>query len=246
MLSVLGLSAIIFWSQSRSYILAMILIAVSTTVFYGVYLKIKARKVALYTLLGIVLINASFFLLPLEAQTYFVLGRMFGTSDIEAQKIVTAKKHKSVPQLGQTQHNGDHTLSLEKLTSVLKKDTRGKMWGFYLPVLINHPLGLGLNYPTKFVYHAPVIFVYPIEIVLPTFIFNVWALGGILATCCMCYLLWKSFLKLREDLKEPKNDFIPYRVGTFSALLIAWFVSLFYGLPLEYVGFWILSALALV
>ena len=249
---VIGIASVIFWSQSRSFVIAMFIIAIFTTLFYGIHFKVKPAKVIICSLLGVIFIVSAFFLIPENAQKYFILGRILGVTDEKMQEVelknapiasapvINATIHDSPIQYASIKNIKEYGVSLQTFNRVIGNDPRVTMWKHFLPLMSDNPLGLGVNYQPKFNYK----WMYPLP---PVFILNVWAWGGMVAVFCLCYLLWQALIRLRSDkLLQTNNELIPYQVGAVSALIIAWFISFFYGLPLDYIGFWIISALALI
>lgn len=255
-----GISSLIFWSQSRSYIVMMFWVIIFIHLYYGIFFKLTAFKIIAYLLLGALLITSSFLLIPTKAKDILIFGRIFGETNLNfdyrssqpqikqphkiaaIQRFFTGLSHKK-PE--------NRVILKQKINKLVIQDPRIAMWKHYLPLALSNPLGLGVNYLPRFGYQWADISPFVangINLLPPVFIMNLWAYGGIMAMILMCLLLKKAVFKYKNNFQQIRlepND-LPYKVGVIAALLALWASSIFVGLAIDYLGFWILFALALV
>jgi len=248
-----GFSALIFWSQSRSFCIAMFLIVSLVSIIYGFYFKNTVWKKIISLLIGMGLTLSGILFIPAMAKYFFIYGKILGVSADQMQQdrnvAIRAKESNRSLQTGKanielintTKINGrkKYHLSDTDIVKYMKKDPRVMMWKYNFSMILNYPFGVGVNYQPRFSYKWMNYFLPPV------FLFNVWAWGGIFAFLSICYLLWKPFLTFKNELLI-NSELIPYHVGAVTSIIISCFISLFYGLPLDYLGFWVVLALAIV
>ena len=234
-----GIGALVFWSQSRSYIIMLYFIPVITGFWYWGFIGMKLSKTIWSSVLAIILICGSFFFMPSLARNLLVNVRLFGAQ--ESTDVIKLAKN---PSGEQPTHSELLTReSLQTAKTIIAEDPRLTMWSYYLPLFPKYPLGWGANYQPKFAfpwhYNSSVSFLPPI------FIFNVWAIGGVVALISLILLSWEALIQFRRQLTDRANTLTPYAAGTATAFSMFWITSVFNGFPIEYLCFWIILALLL-
>lgn len=226
----MGTSTLIFWSQFRSYSVAIFIIVIVITIIYGVRQKLRHTMIGLYCFIGSILIGITFFFTPHLVQKLFIYTRVFG---IPGSQIVTQQ-----PVIGA------YPVSIENASKTIFSDPRITMWKYYIPLLLKNPLGLGVNYQPRFSY----VWIYNnyTAYLPPIFIFNIWALGGIGALISFGYLTLYAFHQSKNTVFSFRTDIAPYRIGAIVAFFISLCIAIVNGIPVEYICFWIILALASV
>lgn len=129
---------------------------------------------------------------------------------------------------------------LARLTYSQLYETRTPIWIYYIKLIPENILGLGMNYEQQFYLEDVQLG----RINTHSFLLENWAIGGIGALFGIGYLLWKAFKNIRERISDRYNPLIIYHQGTFISLFGIFICSLFTG-GIFLIQFWILLAMAL-
>lgn len=237
----IGISMIIFWSQSRSYVFGMLIVMIAILLLYSYYIKkskIKIMKMISYFIRSMGLFLMALFFVPSHIKESFIFDRLLGAATPSFSENYTRSSF--------YEREAVNKISMNKIFVVLRDDPRITIWKNYYPfLLIHHPFGIGINYYPQFSYKwintkhqendSP-----------PFFLFNIWVLGGMISVGCMCFLFWKSILNFRVTLPCAASSHVPYKIGAILSLSIFWLMSIFNGLSIDYIGFWIVFSLAMI
>ncbi len=241
----IGTGALIFWTQSRSYTIAMLLTLGATVIFHSIYHRLQIKYVTLYACAGLGLVLIAFLCTPIIARKLFIHVRILGS---EESGVITSvqKPPQSLSTTNDKTPVGKELfpkVALKNAGNVIEEDPRVVMWKYYLPLIPQYPFGWGVNYQPVYLY--PFHYNDTISYLPPVFIVNIWAIGGVIAVVALCSVLWYALKGFKKLLLTRQDPLLAFRIGAMNAFLISWFISLFYGVPVEYIGFWILFALAL-
>ena len=232
------MTSFIFWSQSRTTWIEMVVALITLNyLIINVFKRNKLNYVLLNFFLTFLLLVISFIILPSSAKT---------TSLLRIFPQYTSFVRESHPDL--------QTTSSEQVRQVLSKiKTEGSMpdilydqlrptiWKEYLKSSLKNPLGLGLNY-------FPVLAIKINGEPAGTHndYLNSFAYGGPGALGAFLYILWRAFVNLRNKLKNFLSPYVVYYIGISSALAGLLTCSILSGVALINYFFWILLVMALV
>lgn len=116
--------------------------------------------------------------------------------------------------------------------------SRIEIWSYYIRLIPDNLLGLGLNYEQEFILRD----IMGRRINTHSFLLENWAVGGIGAVLVISYILWKAFLKVKHNLGDKNNPLWVYLVGAAVALFGLLVAAIFTGCTF-FMQFWILLAM---
>ena len=240
----LGIAAamlgLIVWTQSRAYLIAAFGSAVLGTVLVAKHQRRTNLRFALAGVAGLALVVVGIFVL---APGRFAVSYLTRVSPIY---------YRTVEDTGASQRTGPRSAGpggpmdrLQRFSAGiiprLGEDIRTPAIRYYARLLSTNPLGLGVNYESKFtVYHAPTRTYHGANTILDLPLY-----GGVGAVLSVAYLAVLVGRKTRRTLADTLDANAPYTIAAVTALAGLWGVAVLVGSPLFDYQFWILTAIVL-
>ncbi|MFZ4499972.1 MAG: O-antigen ligase family protein [Minisyncoccia bacterium] len=234
------LTALIFWTVQRAALLAVIVGAFIVWVAVA-YRDRNWKKTILNAVLLILILMLGFFSVPHEgkkAATNRVLnfdGDQMPQVELKDKSLIEVIKNSIQKKKDTTPATTIASLSDEKKSP----EPRFQIWGHYLPIVFNNPLGLGPNtHMDAVVVFAKGIFINPGP--HNTYL-TMWLWGGIIGLLSFLYLVINGFKYIYASIKK---EILPVHLVILGSL-VAFCITMFFNDGLQLYWFWILLALAL-
>jgi hypothetical protein len=237
----LGLGALVLWSQSRAYFIALLFsIIFPSFLVSGFYFK-ERYKVLLISFLMLVLIIPMFFILPNSVKRPLILRLSYFEKLAHPATFATT----SVYEERLVPNSNKATTKLVKVGTA--PDARVTVLKYYFQLLKKDPLifvfGLGINHESRFN-----LILNKGEVHCANSILDIILFGGVGLAAALVALFILIIINLRKMIAEGRAmlQVNIFRLGSITALLGMWCAAIFIGSPLFGFHFWILLAMSLV
>ncbi len=242
--ALLGIAAamlgLIVWTQSRAYLIAAFGSAVLGTVLVAKHQRRTNLRFALAGVASLALLVVGILVL---APGRFAVAYLTRVSPIYYRTVedTSASQQTGPPSAGRRGPMDRIERFSAGIIPRLGEDIRTPAIRYYAKLLSTNPLGVGVNYESKFtVYHPPTRTYHGANTILDLPLY-----GGVGAVLSVAYLAVLVARKTGRTLADTQDANAPYTIAAVTALWGLWGVAVLVGSPLFDYQFWILTAIVL-
>lgn len=233
-----GSAGLILWTLTRGHWLGLGAAALFLAWIYAQKSR-KVLRVATNILLTVIMFASAFFILPTSIKSA-VLLRVYVQYNLEFWNKNSDLTALTAADLSELLFKIDKDTTRAAATTILQSEQRPKMWYDYSRILLQNPLGLGLNRPSDTMLQA----VRTTHRAAHNTLLDMGAWGGIGSIGAFLYLVFLGGSNIRKKL-SPATEWDRTRYAVVGAALLGLFIaSMFDGLTfLKFI--WVVLGLSL-